>query len=79
MSSKSLIAAVANGETFVSRLRLGTCLALGLDSSTTHGTPTVQEEKRTSAVKKGRKRIEGQKEMLLPIQGKKKRKRTASL
>jgi DNA end-binding protein Ku len=34
---------------------------------------SVQEETRTSAVKKGRKRIEGQKEMLLPIQGKKRK------
>ena len=34
---------------------------------------SVQEEKRKSGVKKGRKRIEGQKEMLLPIQGKKKK------
>jgi DNA end-binding protein Ku len=34
---------------------------------------SVQEEKRASAVKKGRKRIEGQKEMLLPIQGKKRK------
>ena len=34
---------------------------------------SVQGEKRASAAKKGRKRIEGQKEMLLPIQGKKRK------
>jgi DNA end-binding protein Ku len=34
---------------------------------------SVQEEKRASVAKKGRKRIEGQKEMLLPIQGKKRK------
>ena len=34
---------------------------------------SVQGEKRASAAKKGRKRIEGQKEMSLPIQGKKRK------
>jgi len=48
VNSSSRMAAVANGDTFVRRLVFGTCLALGFDSSTIQGKPTVSAWRRVS-------------------------------